>query len=398
MPKPKIYKDPIHGQLRYENIDLKKPCPDDHGDKRLSWLLRRLIDTPCFQRLRHIRQNGLANLVFHGAEHSRFGHSMGVAFLAREMYDKITRNGDEDVDHETRLATCAAALLHDIGHGPFSHTLEDSLKNIDHTFNHETLTVRYITEPESEINKLLTEIDAEFPEKVSKFITKMRREPDHWSYKIVSSQLDADRLDYLLRDASMAGFRGHGFDLSRLLDMLLPYGECIAVDRRALEAVEAYLVMLDQMYRAVYFHHAIRAANVILESVFERVLYLYENGDKKAIFPRLGDKEVHPLEHLLQKKKVEEIDLSEYGRLGEFHLWQCLDHWTKSPKDPVLNERGSPLRSGNVEKSVDAELQAVCIEHNTPLEPIFQRGFTPLRSVRQIEVELECTEFLSVGT
>lgn len=125
MARPKLFRDPVHGQIRFEDVDLRQPAPTDGGwSKRGNWLLRKLIDTQEFQRLRFIRQNGLANFVFHGAEHSRFSHSMGVAYLAHEMHDRIVRNMGEQPDEQWELSLGAASLLHDIGHGPFSHTLE----------------------------------------------------------------------------------------------------------------------------------------------------------------------------------------------------------------------------------------------------------------------------------
>ena len=128
MPRPKFYRDPVHGQIRFDRVDqAEPPAAGSPPGRTLSWLIHRLIDSREFQRLRHIRQNGLVNLVFHGAEHSRFGHSMGVCYLAREMYARITRNMGDPVEPRRRLATCAAALLHDIGHGQFSNVLEEIL-------------------------------------------------------------------------------------------------------------------------------------------------------------------------------------------------------------------------------------------------------------------------------
>jgi HD superfamily phosphohydrolase len=174
---------------------------------------------------------------------------MGVAHLAAEMHDRIVRNMGETADNERRLLTCAAALIHDIGHGPFSHTIEEILRESGVPFDHEGMSIRFIEENGTRVNEILRTISKDFPSKVAAFIDKKRRKTDHWTYRIVSSQLDADRLDYLLRDAKSAGLQGYGFDLPRLLDMLQHLDEIrIAVDRRAIEAVEGYLLSLDQMY------------------------------------------------------------------------------------------------------------------------------------------------------
>jgi HD superfamily phosphohydrolase len=125
-----------------------------------------------------------------------------------------------DEDESTKLCTVVASLVHDIGHGPFSHTLEEILQEVGVSFDHEQMTLKYILDPDSEINSILREADNGIPDKLAAFFEQERREQDHWSYKIVSSQLDADRLDYLQRDALFAGIRGQGFDLGRILELL----------------------------------------------------------------------------------------------------------------------------------------------------------------------------------
>ena len=257
-----------------------------------------VIGTREFQKLRSIRQNGLANFVFHGAEHSRFTHSLGTSFLAGEMYEKIVRNMDESEEPELKLQVRTAALLHDVGHGPFSHTIEEIVQELGKDFDHEVMTIRIMEEEESEVNQKLKQIDEQLPTLLATFIDKSRRKDDHWTYKLMSSQLDADRLDYLLRDALFAGLRGHGFDLAQLLDLLHHHdNQMIAVERGALEAVEAFLFALDQLYRAIYYHHTVRASNKVLSSCLKRAVALSTDGDKE-IFPKMGEI-AHPLEQLL---------------------------------------------------------------------------------------------------
>ena len=338
-------------QLRFDNVDVNVPVPDSGSDTRSSWLLRKLIDAPEFQRIRFIRQNGLANLVFHGAEHSRFTHSMGVSHLAHQMYDRVVRNMGEQADEDTRLTVGAAALLHDIGHGPFSHTLEQILSALDVTFDHETMTQRIITDSDTDINKLLREVDESFPEQVVRYINKQKRQDDRWEYKLVSSQLDADRLDYLLRDAKCAGIHGPSFDLARLLDLLHHVeGKYIAVEEGGLETVEAYIVALDQMYRAVYYHHAIRAAGAVLESCIERAVELHRNGSNE-VFLDFGQRG-HPLERLVELG--EKMELNGYLRLGEHHIWTLIEYWTNS-EDAVLKDLASRIYRRKIFKSLDLD-------------------------------------------
>jgi uncharacterized protein len=149
--KNKIFRDPIHGDLDFGY----------EGGSAEGQLLRAVIDSPLFQRLRHIRQNGVANMVFPGAEHSRFAHSMGVAWLASQMFDSASQNAGLSNLEEQRLDTVLAALLHDVGHGPFSHTFEEVVTK--NKFDHEKMTVRIISEEESDICKKLKKFDPQLP-------------------------------------------------------------------------------------------------------------------------------------------------------------------------------------------------------------------------------------------
>jgi hypothetical protein len=337
-------------QLRFEAVDLTAGIPSSPHNSRLSWLLRNLIDTESFQRLRFIRQNGLANLVFHGAEHSRFNHSMGVLYLARTMYHKIVRNMDLPASDIDETSVTAAALLHDVGHGPFSHTMEHILEEFDVSFDHEEMTKRIISEWESEVNKKLVEYDKGLPSLLVPFFDKKKRTEDSWIYKVVSSQLDGDRLDYLLRDALFAGVHGPSFDIHRLLDLLHCHeGKRIAVERCGIEAVEAYLVTLDQMYRNVYYHHAVRAAAVVLTSTIRRAVELDLNGDK-SVFPAFGGAVQHPLKRLI--KDGDEVPLSIYERLNDSSIWALVEGW-REHDDLILQDLARRLYSRRLFKTLN---------------------------------------------
>lgn len=377
MARPKFFRDPVHGQISFDAVDLAARPPQiaERPDTGLSWLIRRLIECPEFQRLRHIRQNGLVNLVYHGAENSRFGHSMGVCHLAREMYLRIVRNMGEPLDARRYLATCSAALLHDIGHGPFSHILEEILTSCGVPFNHEWMTRRLILEAPlhkdgngTSVHATLHEIDGSFASEVALYINKKWRDAyndqhelvDHWSYKIVSSQMDADRLDYLLRDAYFAGIKGHSFDLQRLLDMLLHLDHTrIAVHRRAIEPVEGYLLSLDQMYRTVYYHHTARAASVLFGCVLKRAFDLYKDGASDlfpTISPMMSEKDTgsrrHPLSALFDLGQ--EIPLAEYLRLTDFHIYALIEEW-QHHRDAVLADLSRRLLRRALFKAIDVD-------------------------------------------
>lgn len=350
MSKPKFFRDPVHLQIRFEPVTIGTTPKNLGPEQTLSWVVQSLIETKEFQRLRSIRQNGIANFVFHGAEHSRFSHSMGVAHLARTMFERVSRNiGEIPEDKDRKLQVAAASLVHDVGHGPFSHTLEEILKENKVAFHHEEMTKRIILEDDSRINRILRDVDKELPAQVGSFFDKERKN-DHWMYRIVSSQLDADRLDYTQRDALFAGVKGHGYDVERLLDLLFIQGASLAVDRGAIESVEAYLVTLDHLWRSIYYHHAVRAGTKMVTSLFRRAVALHLDGTK-AVFPQREGNE-HLVARLLREGG--EIPLPLYARLGDYSIWELIDYWTES-KDRVLGELASRLMERRLFKSVDLE-------------------------------------------
>ena len=306
MPRPaspsKVFRDPIHDIINYKD------------EPRLGGIVCDLIDTAEVQRLRFVRQLGLASLVFHGAEHSRFAHCMGVAHIARRICDRFVGELDDD----QRIATVAAALLHDLGHAPFSHVLERVFG-----FHHEELSAAILTNPESEAHRVLAAIDPAMPGQV---VALIRGEPRGVARDIVSSQLDADRFDYLLRDAHMTGAAVGRFDLERILLMLRYDDEGMLVDVRAYEAVEGYLVARYHMYRLIYFHRAVRCAETMLERAFARARWLARQGDARVL-PR------GPFGRWI----AGEAQLgSDVAQVTDFDAWALLAQWREHP-DRVLS-------------------------------------------------------------
>ena len=236
-------------------------------------LLMNLIDTPEFQRLRRVRQLGLAHFAYQGAEHSRFTHSLGVLHLATRILDKL--GSTHQISESDRLATRLAALLHDIGHGAFSHVLEPIQK-----FHHETFSTTAVRNPETGIGKLLHEYSVELPEKVSEII-EGKFQPVALA-QIVSSQLDADRMDYLLRDSLMTGAKYGIYDLEWIIKSIEIDEERdrLFVSARGLYAVEDYLQARYYMFRQVYFHRTLRSAEAILKNIFRRARNLFQTNDQ----------------------------------------------------------------------------------------------------------------------
>lgn len=260
LSREKVLRDPVHNyiHIRYQ-------------------VILDLIDTPEFQRLRRIKQLGTASFTFPGAEHTRFTHSLGVYEIAQQICDNFVENypthnhGQDGLwDDDERLVTLCAALLHDVGHGAYSHTFE----YIFHT-NHEKITQRLITDPSTNINRILRKVSADFPQKVANVINHTYQNSQ--VVQIISSQIDADRMDYLLRDAYYTGTNYGLFDLTRILRVMRPYSNGIAFDANGMHAVEDYIISRFQMYQQVYFHPVSRGMEEILNHLLARAKYLYHH-------------------------------------------------------------------------------------------------------------------------
>jgi uncharacterized protein len=252
--------------------------------------------------LRRIRQLGFSEFVFPGATHTRFAHCVGVFHVARRLLRIVAERLGKTNDARARVALCAS-LLHDVGHGPFSHVFEGVLKGMGRQKRHEQWTAEIIT-GDTEVRRVLELVDPELPGAVARLIKA--KEPVDLYASVVSSQFDADRLDYLRRDRYMTGVRIGDFDLEWLLDCLEvgeaiidetseqaepprsgePLGkggptkvETFVLNRKAWEAAEGYLEARYQLYRTVYYHKTTRSAEVILRVLLARVGTSIEQGD-----------------------------------------------------------------------------------------------------------------------
>src|SRR6266850_6549991 len=256
---PRIYRDPVHNII---------PLRDDSAEGRL---MIRLIDTCEFQRLRRIKQLGLGLYTYQGAEHSRFTHSLGAFHLMTRVLDRLSER--YSVTEGDRVAASAADLLHDVGHGSFSHVMEKVLH-----FHHERWTVQVILSEESEIGALLRSYSSDLPLKVASII-EGKFQPSALA-QLVSSQLDVDRMDYLLRDSLMTGAKYGIYDLEWIINALAidETADRIYVEARGLYAVEEYLQARYYMFRQVYFHRTLRSAEAVLRSIIRRALQLLTDG------------------------------------------------------------------------------------------------------------------------
>ncbi len=247
----KVFKDPVHRYI--------------HVKDKLIW---DLIGTPEFQRLRRIRQLGTAYLTFHGAEHSRFNHSLGVYEIIRRIIDDVFKDRPQ-WDNSERLLCLCAALLHDLGHGPFSHSFE----KVFH-LDHEEFTRKIILE-DTQINKVLRLMGKDFPKKVAEVIEKTYE--NKLVVSLISSQIDADRMDYLQRDAYYTGVSYGQFDMERILRVMRPREDQVVIKKSGMHAVEDYIMSRYQMYWQVYFHPVSRSAEVILTKILHRAKHLHQD-------------------------------------------------------------------------------------------------------------------------
>lgn len=255
----RTYHDPLHGAITLDGAD------------EIEALLKNLIDTPEFQRLRRIRQLGPASLTFHGAEMSRFTHSLGTMAVARRAFDRLATLHEELRSH--RATVLCAALLHDMGHGPFSHTAEEIFGSY-----HEQWTMA-IVERSHAIRQCL---DAFHPNLWKAIIqTYAHTHPIPCVWQLVSSQLDCDRIDYLMRDSYFTGAAYGQLDLDRIVLALNydPHSQQLIVDKKGLAAIEHYLVVRYFMYAQIYNHSKNLSATWILEQAFRRARELLAKGE-----------------------------------------------------------------------------------------------------------------------
>jgi len=257
MYEEKVFKDAVHGYI--------------HVEDRIIW---DLIQTREFQRLRRIKQLGGTYMAFHTGEHSRFSHSLGVYSIARKMIHGLSREKVVFTEEE-RLLTLVAALLHDLGHGPFSHAFESIIDE-----SHEVFTSRIIME-DTEINLILENYQLGFAKKVSEII--MKTYPNPLIISLISSQLDADRLDYLLRDGYFTGTSYGEIDVKRILRTMRVVNGKIVYKVSGMHAIEDYLLSRYQMYWQVYLHPSARSFELIVQGMLRRVAELLHSGYKFKI-------------------------------------------------------------------------------------------------------------------
>ncbi len=283
-----------------------------HGSMKLSGLILDLVKTPEFQRLRSIKQLGLAYLVYPGANHSRFEHSLGAWHVASRLSQEVGLNADES------MLLQVGALLHDIGHGPFSHTFESIYKHYvkehDHMRLGKDIILGKIDITESDNGGKIPEIIESYsydfgPKNVAELI--LGHSEKRYLGQMLHGDVDVDQIDYLIRDAHYTGVAHGIIDLERLLKVLKIYNGELVVDEKGVEAVEGMMVARSLMYSRVYFHHTVKIAEGMLTRALEFAMeegYLWDFWKMTdcRVFVELEDLEGLPGE-MVRRVKYREL-------------------------------------------------------------------------------------------
>lgn len=298
--KLNIFNDPIYGFIRIP-----------------SGIVYELIEHPYFQRLRRISQMGLSYLVYPGAHHTRFHHALGAMHLMQQAIGLLREKGIEISQDEEQGLLCAI-LLHDIGHGPFSHALENELVN---GISHEEISLK-IMEALNEIFKGL----------LSTAISIFKGTyPKNFLNQLVSSQLDMDRLDYLKRDSFYTGVAEGNINSERLITMLAVQQDNLVVEEKGIYSVEKFLMARRFMYWQVYLHKTSMAAEALLVRILRRVRELkIQSGF--AVSPNLE----FFLKHRNTEKEFDATDLEVFLKIDDVDVVFALKQWQKHA-DPVLS-------------------------------------------------------------
>lgn len=303
MNKNKIINDPVYGFV---------PIKSD--------VIFELLEHPYIQRMRHIRQLGLTELVYPGAIHTRFHHALGAVHLMRQALD-ILRSKGVDISPEESEAAQIATLLHDTGHGPFSHALEETLlPNI----KHESLSFLFMKELNRQMRGALT-----LAIKIFQNI-----HPKKFLHQLVSSQLDIDRLDYLNRDSFFTGVREGSIGTDRIIAMLNVVKGHLVVEEKGIYNIENFLNARRLMYWQVYLHKTSVSAERLLVNIIKRAQYLASSGTALPASEALELFLFHnySLEDFSEGNKI----LDAYGKLDDNDVWGAIKMW-QSHADPILS-------------------------------------------------------------
>jgi uncharacterized protein len=331
-----ILRDPVHGLVAFESEE--------------ETIIDRLIDTREVQRLRRIRQLGVTSVAFPGAEHTRFAHAIGAAFVMKLLLARLRAiHGElpfwQQASTGPARDALAAAFLHDVGHGPFSHLFEDAIPGTPH---HEAWTERVLLDSSTDVHRVLVSLDSAMPERVAALVRG--ENPLAYLAKAVSGTFDVDRCDYLLRDAHATGVRYGLFDLDWLLRSLrfAPVGSAVeapqlAIDgAKGLPAIEGFILARLFMFQQVYLHKATRSAEWMIRTLIARAAMCLLDGQRLPQVPRAFEAGAHH----------EPLSLGDYLELDDAVMIVAMRAW-EDHSDPVLADFARRVRARALFKTIE---------------------------------------------
>ena len=288
-------------------------------------ILLDLIDHPYFQRLSRIKQLGLTYLVYPGAHHTRFHHAVGAAYLMKQALSTFKELG-VSIQKEEERGALIAILLHDIGHGPYSHALEHSfLSGVSH-------------ENVSEI--FMRKLDEQYSGELSLAIQIFRNQyHKKFLHQLVSSQLDMDRLDYLKRDSFFTGVSEGVVSNQRIIKMFDIVDDEILIKEKGIYSIEKFIVARRLMYWQVYLHKTVLSAEFLLAKIISRARELLRNGEKLFVTPELN---MFLTKNISKSELEQEVYLNAFASLDDNDIMTCIKVWMKS-KEIVLSRLASML-------------------------------------------------------
>lgn len=302
MNKKKIINDPIYGFIHIEH-DAVFDC----------------LQTPEFQRLRRIKQLGTTHLVYPGALHTRFHHALGAMHLMQTAI-KLLKSKEVEITQKEEEGVLLAILLHDVGHGPFSHTLENTLLDGVH---HETISLELMRRINQKLNGSLDIAMKIFENSY----------PKKFLHQLVSSQLDMDRLDYLRRDSFYTGVSEGLVGIERIIQMLNVVEDELVVEEKGIYSIEKFLMARRFMYWQVYLHKASIASDTLLKSILKRATHLVDQGEKLFASPCLA----FFLENEVNRSNFNEEQVMEnFILLDDSDIMSAIKTWQSHP-DKVLS-------------------------------------------------------------
>lgn len=330
MNKKKIINDPVYGFI---NIPTE--------------LVFDLIEHPYYQRLRRIKQLGIAEYVYPGALHTRFHHALGAMHLMTEALNTLRSKGHDISDEELEAAQIAI-LLHDVGHGPFSHVLE---KTILENVHHENISFLLMEALNKEFNGALTLA-------IKMFTGEYER---YFFHQLISSQLDVDRMDYLNRDSFFTGVREGFIGADRILKMLDIFDNQLVVEQKGMYSIENFLTARRLMYWQVYLHKTSICAETMLQQIIRRARDLKRAGGNVFATPSLElflEKDVS-IDHFQSDKKY----LQAFTEMDDSDIWGCIKVWAKHP-DKLLSGISTMLLNRQLFKIIigDSEQSSTILE------------------------------------